>query len=319
MRSSTKKWLFTSLKVALVLLLAWGIHRSVQSAFTELEREKWSASELRPGWLVLSGVLYLLGLLPMGIYWCAILRVMGQAPRLGETLRAYFIGHLGKYVPGKALVIILRTSLIRSHRVDTSIAAVSIFYETLTMMAVGAFWAGAILAVYYRHQTRLVLAAVGMMVAAGLPTLPPIFRRVVGLLRVGKSNPAVAEQFGRLKSTTLAGGWLAASIGWLLLGLSQWATLVAGGYTSVDALGEDLAVCVAATALAVVAGFASLIPGGAVVREAVLFELLAPRYGKAPALVSAILSRLVWLVAELIISGILYAVSPRRRTDVPPN
>ena len=32
---------------------------------------------------------------------------LGQDVGLLETLRAYYIGHLGKYVPGKAMVIVL--------------------------------------------------------------------------------------------------------------------------------------------------------------------------------------------------------------------
>ena len=62
----------------------------------------------------------------------------------------------------------------------------------------------------------------------------------------------------------------------------------------------------AAITLATVAGFVSFVPGGAVVREAVLTELMVPYLGGAVSLVGAILLRLAWLVAELIISGILY-------------
>ena len=36
------------------------------------------------------------------------------------------------------MVIVLRTGLIRSQRVDTRLAVASVFLETLTMMAVGA-------------------------------------------------------------------------------------------------------------------------------------------------------------------------------------
>lgn len=67
----------------------------------------------------------------------------------------------------------------------------------------------------------------------------------------------------------------------------------------------------AAITLATVAGFLSFVPGGAVVREAVLTELMVPHLGDAVALLSAILLRLVWLVAELVISGILYIVARR--------
>ena len=69
---------------------------------------------------------------------------------------------------------------------------------------------------------------------------------------------------------------------------------------------------VASVSLAMVAGFLSLIPGGAVVRELVLAELMAPRFGDVVAVVSALLLRLTWLVAELVISAILYFVRPGR-------
>ncbi len=74
-----------------------------------------------------------------------------------NTLRAYYIGHLGKYVPGKAMVVILRTVMVRGHRVDAAVAAVSVFFETLTMMAVGAFMAAGILAVRLRKERDVVL------------------------------------------------------------------------------------------------------------------------------------------------------------------
>ncbi len=65
----------------------------------------------------------------------------------------------------------------------------------------------------------------------------------------------------------------------------------------------------AAVSLATVAGFLSFIPGGLVVRDVVLMEVLAlglSQDAAATALVSAILLRLVWLLAEVAISGILY-------------
>ena len=60
---------------------------------------------------------------------------------------------------------------------------------------------------------------------------------------------------------------------------------------------------VAAVALATVAGFISMLPGGAVVREAVLTELMIPYLGGGAALIAAVLLRLVWLTAELCIAG----------------
>ena len=100
-------------------------------------------------------------------------------------------------------------------------------------------------------------------------------------------------------------GWLLTAIGWVVAGLSFWAVLRSLGAADANPIGQ-LHLYTAGVTLATVAGFVSFVPGGAVVREAVLAELMVPLLGDAVALVSAILLRLVWLVAELVISGILY-------------
>ncbi len=300
-RSNSKKWLLGALKMVIVVVVLVAIRRTISTALAELGRHPW---HFDPLWLLTAGGLYLLGLLWAGLFWVHVLRVLGQDAKLGEALRAYYIGHLGKYVPGKAMVIVIRTGLIRSRRVDTTVAAVSVFFETLTMMSVGAFVSAAVLAVSFRGQPLLFWLAVALMLTAGMPTLPPVFRRLARLAGVGKADPAAAEKIDRLGYATLAKGWLLMFLAWGLLGLSLWAVLRAMGMGESDPLGQ-LHVYTAAVALATVAGFLSLIPGGAAVREAVLAELLVPHLGEVVAVVSAVLLRLVWLISELILSGVL--------------
>ena len=312
--SRSRRWLTRLLKLIVFALVAWGIARTVQSSLADLRGHEWS---LEPGYLALSGGLYLLGYLPSGIFWFAILRATGQQPRLLETLRAYYIGHLGKYVPGKAMVVVLRTGLIQSHRVDPAVAVVSVFLETLTMMAVGAFVAAAILLAVLPQNGLLALLAVGLMIAAGLPTLPPVFRR---LSHQVTSRTRRAETEVRLEGVTfplMLAGWLGNLLGWALLGLSLWAAVRGVGDSQAAPL-TLLPVFTASVALAVVAGFLSLIPGGAMVRELILAQIMAPVVGQAVALVSAVVLRLVWLVSELAISVILYefgAESGKRKAE----
>ena len=64
-----------------------------------------------------------------------------------------------------------------------------------------------------------------------------------------------------------------------------------------------------------VAGFLSLIPGGLGVREAVLDQLLKQPFGPLYAFVVPILLRLVWLLTELVVSGILYIGLGFRRSS----
>jgi hypothetical protein len=44
---------------------------------------------------------------------------------------------LGKYVPGKWMVILLRRVLLTSPNVETTVVAASVFFETFTTMAAG--------------------------------------------------------------------------------------------------------------------------------------------------------------------------------------
>ena len=313
-RSSHKKWLIRTLKLLIVVVVLAAVHDTIITGVKQLDEHPW---HFDLWWLLASGGLYLLGLLPAGLFWHRVLLALGQDARLGETLRAYFIGHLGKYVPGKAMVVVIRAGLIRSRRVDTGVAAVSVFFETLTMMSVGAFLAAAILAAGFRDQSLLFWVAIGLMIAAGIPTLPPVFRRLVRLAGVGKSDPAIGEKLAGLGYKTLLIGWCAMAAGWVILGLSLWAVLQSMGAARADPIGQ-LHLYTAGVSLAMVAGFLSLIPGGAVVREAILARLMAPYLGEifpgqgeVVAVVSAVVLRLVWLVSELVISGILYIGASR--------
>ena len=59
------------------------------------------------GWLIGAGFLYLAGLLACGWFFERILRSSPTPVRLFPALRAYLVSHLGKYVPGKAMVVVV--------------------------------------------------------------------------------------------------------------------------------------------------------------------------------------------------------------------
>jgi len=305
-----KRRLLLVVKVLIFALVVWFVRGTLVDAWHQLGQHRWS---LRPWWLLAACGLYLLGLLPAGLFWWRILRVCGQDARIGETLRAYYIGHLGKYVPGKAMVVLLRAGLIHGHRVDPGLAAASVFAETLTMMAVGAGLAAAILAVHVRDEWSLFWGAVGLAAASLAPTIPPVFRRLATWAGVGRSQPEVRRNLQRLGYKTLLGGWGAMVIVWCLLGLSLWATIRAVGAGSLGPM-EYFTGYLATVSLAMVAGFLSLIPGGLGVRDVILLRLTArllPLTAGQAALVAVVL-RLVWLLSEIVISAILY-ICPFRR------
>ncbi|MGA2797751.1 MAG: lysylphosphatidylglycerol synthase transmembrane domain-containing protein [Thermoguttaceae bacterium] len=302
----SKKWLIVAVKLLIIVLVAWFVRDTLVKAWRQIGEQSW---HWRPFWLVAAGAIYLIGHLPAAAFWHYVLKVLGQNVRWANTLRAYYIGHLGKYVPGKAMVVVLRTGMVRGHRVDTAVAAVSVFFETLTMMAVGAFMAACILAVRLREERMLFWGSIGLMIISGLPVLPPIFRRLARLAGIGKSDPAAADALSRLGWGTLLAGWMCMIPVWVLTAASLWATFQAMG-TDIDFI-EFAPELIAAVSLSMVAGFLSFIPAGLGVRDLVLLELLVKMFASgginnAMATVAGGLLRLIWLVSELIISAILY-------------
>ena len=125
--------------------------------------------------------------------------------------------------------------------------------------------------------------------------------------------PELLTRLTQWRLAELVRGWLGVALGWVILGLALWACANACG-PSVDLEPREVALYAAASALAVVAGFLSLIPGGLLVREAVLLPLLAPSLGAGRALVAVVLHRLITLVAEVLVSVILYLYVVRRRS-----
>ena len=88
-------------------------------------------------WLIPAAVLYLAGWLPSAWYWRALLNRMDQHPGWYETVRAYFVGSLGKYVPGKALVLVIRGALLKDGGINPVLGGLTAAYETLVMMSAG--------------------------------------------------------------------------------------------------------------------------------------------------------------------------------------
>ena len=309
-RSHWRRRILLTVKTAIVVMVAWFIWDAVDRARADLNSQSFALSDVRPSWLMLSALLYLAGMIPMWLYWHEVLLALGASPRRFSSCRAFFIGHLGKYVPGKALVVVLRASLVRGPGTTSTVATIAVFVETLTMMAVGAFLAGAIMAVVFSSERYFQLLALGLMLATGIPTLPPIFRRVVGRLQTSKFAPELRLSLDGLTYGVLLRGWIFYAIGWCFLGASLWATLKSTG-SDVAGLADSLARLTATSALAVVAGFLSLIPGGLGVREVILDRLLAPEFGVTQAIVATILLRLTWLMTELVISITLYVCGSR--------
>jgi len=301
-RPAMRRWAIAAIKLLIVAVLLWLVRGQIVKTWNDYRS---NPRPLSPHWAALSGGLYITALLPEGLFWLWALRAMGQEVGWFETLRAYYVGHLGKYAPGKAMAVVIRAAMIHSPRLNTGVVVASIFLETLTMMAVGACIAVPVLAVRFSHNALFLMVAGAMALAAGLPTLPPVFSRLAKLLRVGRSSPQVAEKLAGFDYRTLARGWVAVAVGWIVMGASLWAMLRGLDYPADFARFWYLYTAI--VAMAVVVGFAGMTPGGVVWRETVFTVLLGSTLA-APgdALIVAVALRLVWILAEVVTAAVLY-------------
>jgi len=312
-----KKRLFSWGKtVVFALVIVW-VAREIYKTSGEIAGYRWS---VHWGWIFLSCLLYFAAYLPAWVYWHLCLKTLGQKPHLFNSFRAYFIGHLGKYVPGKAVVVGLRAGLVHTPEVRVSIAIATVFLETLTMMAVGSMISAVILFIFFRDQQLLMLIALGLMICSGLPVIPGIFKQLALWAGVGKKSPEIREHLNNLSFKTLLSGWGLMTITWLFMGISLWATIRGVGIEPGSLL-EHFPMFVAATALSTVGGFLSMIPGGLGVRELILagimnkyFQTLVLPQGlaaEAAGLVVAGITRLISILTELALSALLIGFKKR--------
>lgn len=315
-------WRIVKIMLAMLIVGGVGWH------FAKILRrpELWQQPlRLDPFWLAITGLLYAAGFCCWGGYWLRLLHGMGERLTLPLAARAYFVSQLGKYVPGKAVAVLMRVGYARAAGVRTSVAAITATYETLTTIAAGAVVAAVLFPMLETERSAMGWKALGLLAIAGIPILPGVFNWVAAKL-AKPFLPAGATDLPRLKMSSLLGGLLQSGVGWIFLGTSLLTLLYGVRRDGEDPVRLPWLVCAAYVSLSYVAGFLTLpAPGGLGVREAIMQQLLADRLGPQMgdeaaatyAVVVVLLLRLVWTVSELSMAGLssLLPVLSRRKSS----
>ncbi len=306
------------LAAALVVVAAVAVY------FRKLLADPALSDAPEPRWAYLGGaaLCYLAAHGVFGTFFYQLLRRHDDSLRYTTAVRAYAISQVGKYVPGKAWVILLRVWLLRDTPMTRSTVAVCGTLETLTSMGAGAAlglaclpWAGfAVPAGFVVALAILFVAPLGMVLLGG---------RAASL---AKRLTASKLAWPELPIALLVRGFAQGLIGWCLVALSLHLALVAllpdpATASQLDPRGE-----LAASCLGYVAGFAALIvPGGVGARELVYQQLVGAQLAglvggaEAHAALVAVALRLVWTAAELAVIGpwALLTLKPRARVGAP--
>ena len=288
-----------AVKAVLAVVVLWAVGRHVARTWRDLH-EHGETLHVAPGWIALAVLFYFGGLATCGLFFGRVMRASATPVGYVPALRAYVISHLGKYVPGKAMVVVMRVGLLTPFGARPATAAFATLYETLVMMAGGGLIAAIGFAVPPAQAWAVALGG-GLGVAFLVLVDPLVFPRLSRLISL--PFPGVGpEALPRISRRLLGEGLLWTVAGWSLLGLSQLAVVRAVAPAGV-ALRLWPAV-IAGVALATVAGFAvAVLPGGLGVREGVLMTVLAPALGADTAVIAALALRLTWVLGELLAAG----------------
>jgi glycosyltransferase 2 family protein len=331
-----KLWPFV--KWAFFVVLAFYIGRMFYQDLTRPDLHLFER-DLHPGWLLLAALLYLMWFGGSTFYWRDLLASFNRRPPLLATARAYYIGQLGKYVPGKAVALLMRANLIHPFGVGRGLATLTAFYEVLTTMASGALVA-LLLFAFFGNDTpeslswhalpqivKLQLPAdvaidrkdaallcAFFVCAYGVPILPPIFNWVVHHVSLPfRRKDALVPRF---QLAVLLKGILFTSIGWLFLGSSLIAVVYAVCGPELDWTPAKAGRMMAFMALGWFGSFVIPVPGGLGPREGLIVLFLTPEIltatngdvdrARALAIVVALVMRLMCVTAELAAAGALY-------------
>lgn len=253
-----------------------------------------------PLMLVASLVAGLAAMTWIGLQWGRALRLSGLP--LSVRLRPvrflpwYFVGQLGKYVPGGLWPVLGRSELAVRGGVVRSVAYPSVAISLLTT---------------YLGALVLVAAVAPFAVArgAGASRLWVLLLLPTGAVCL---HPAVLDRMVRLAERVLARGagfvaptW-GSTVGLIVRHVPAWIGISAATWLVAEALLPDppiLAIFLA-TPLSWFVGFVAIpVPGGVGVREATFVGVLAGSLGSADAAAVALASRLVFVAVDLLGAG----------------
>jgi glycosyltransferase 2 family protein len=263
-------------------------------------------SSAEPGWLVVGMVCGLVAMALIGVNWLLILRRAGAPAPWRRGMSWFFVGQLGKYVPGGIWPIVGQAEL--AHR-DATPRSAAYFSTAMSMVAtfLGAAAVAAVTGLVSPSDGRLLPVAIAAALAVGAIVLASSATRE--LLHRGAAR--VTRRELRLPDPRWFAGLVARH-------LPVWVAFAGMNVFAVVALGGDLDLSlvielVFVTCVSWIAGFVIVgLPGGIGVRETVFISMTTAPLGAGVAVSAAVLSRVVSIVVDLV--GAALAVGIARTT-----
>lgn len=243
--------------------------------------------------------------------WRVALADLGSRLRPRDAARVFCIGQLGKYVPGSVWPVLAQMELARDHGVPRRRTAVASLVAMATSLLVALLVAA--VTIPLSGSGRLAGYWWGLLAVPVLLAVlhPAVLNRLLRLPLV-RARAAPALRFSGA-GVAVVGGWNV--LMWLALGLQLWVLCIGLGAPVTRSAG----LAIGGFALAWAVGFIVVIaPAGAGAREAVLVAVLSPVLPAGPALVAALLSRVLMTLTDLCLAGLFLLLHRPDREPAEP-
>lgn len=304
-RGSRKKAVLSSLVGAVLGGVAMFL--VVRTLVTEWDEAEAAISEAEWGWLVAAAVLASAGMASIGVVWGRVLHRFGVTVGTARVVAWYFVGELGKYLPGGVWPVLGRGELARRGGVPRSRAYASVGLSLGMLYLAAMFVATAFVPFAVTgggfSPWMLCLLALPLGVVA---LHHSVIERLVALIgRLTRRQFSVEVPRWR-ESLTLVAMYVPT---WIFIGGATWA--VARAITP-DASAPRV---IFAAVLSWVVGFLAVpVPAGAGVREAVLLAASGLDGGVAAA--TAIIARVIFVAVDALGGLLGFPAAGRKRAGV---
>jgi glycosyltransferase 2 family protein len=243
-----------------------------------------------PAWLGLALVLAAVGMTLIAVPWQRAIRVLGDDLPMGQVVARYYVGELGKYLPGGVWPVLGRGELARRWGVGRAAAYGSVALSLATLYLSAMFVVVLGLPVLLRGDDGTGPLVVLLLLPLGLVGLhPAVLRWTVGLVERLAKRPVgvVIPAWGT--SAGLVARYVPA---WVAIGGATWAVARALDPSA------PVAELLVAAVLSWVVGFVLVpVPGGVGVREAA-FVAAAGSLDPGIAATVAVAARLAFVLVD---------------------
>ena len=252
------------------------------------------------GWASVAGALVAVLLASVASMqgWRTLLAGFGSRPPLRGASQVFFVGQLGKYLPGSVWSVVAQMDLGRAYRIPPRRSASAAALAMLVSVASGLLCTACALPFLQGGSTGgygWAFLAVPVILAVLHPRLlNPLLDRLLRLAR----RPALEHRVSG-RAITLSLAW--SLLYWGLVGLQIWILVVGMGVPALKALAPSIG----GFAFAWSVGFLIIIaPAGAGVRDVILAAMLTPIMDVGLATAVALVSRVLTVVADLLVAAL---------------